>query len=438
MKRWRTNKVVHRSFVRPHRVTFGRLPFMPTVMSDVTAKLKELGKKKRPAFDDWLAVRALLDGLEDRAQEAAVAVFERAAAAWPTSLCPWSGMSLEPTDELRRSRSEWTDEILRGAHQPKHQTIRILEPTGRLRRGQRLENLIDPAAQLTHLKQVGLDQARISSGFLKLLKGDGPWKRWEVLRLWTCEMKPGPLSALAKAHLTGMKSLNLEQNRMGPPGMKALNKAPHFTALTGVALGLNGLGAEGLDYLSSAEWLAHLEHLELPYNHLDDQAFDSFFAPALEHLDVSGNPVGVAPDWISKIPVLRSLKLTRSALSDAGLARLLEAKDRPPLSALVLSKTGLTDQAALDLGASGLKLRELNLSETKLTHEGWSALLASPAVANLERLTIGQGFNKKNVAQLSDGACPKLRHVWCAGPGVDEATFEALRSDKRLKKLLPH
>jgi hypothetical protein len=198
-----------------------------------------------PTFQDWLEIHSILNGLPLPHQEAAVDALEAASAHWPTTLSPWEGATSVPEIELRHSRHDWSRELFEGRYAPKHRTIRVLNSFGRHSRKQTFENLIGAGSLIDNVTQVDLDGIRLSAKFLKSWAGAGPWRRWRAIRIWDCGVKPGALKGLAKAVLPATESLNLDQNRFGPDGVKALVKAPGFTALKHLWMANNQIGDEG-------------------------------------------------------------------------------------------------------------------------------------------------------------------------------------------------
>ncbi|MFT5683243.1 MAG: hypothetical protein ACI8RZ_004174 [Myxococcota bacterium] len=397
-------------------------------MSKVHSNLERLARGK-PKYESWQKVTVLLDGLSPEAQSDAVDCFEAASTHWPTGLDPWTGFSLEPGIELRRSPTTWVKEVYLGQHAPKHRCIRILESPRRPMRGQKLANLLSEGAETTNLSQVGYNQQRVSAGYLKSWKGEGAWQQWQALRLWTCELKPGPLKALVKANLTSLSSLNLTQNHMGPAGAAVLVKAPGFSALTGISLDYNRLGSEGAGHLARADWMQRIERLDLAYNGLDDVGLAALVEqglPALRWLSLADNPFGASGAWMAGLPALEHLDLSGTQLTDAALTELLGHGEK--LSSLVVKKTGIGDAAARSIAGHGPSLKTLDLSETKLTPTGLAAILTGPVAKGIRGLRLREGLDMANAQRILDGACPKLKKLWWHGPSVAEPVSDALKA----------
>ena len=394
-----------------------------------------------PDYDRWMQVTRALDDLAVDEQEAAVREFEAASTHWPTTLDPWTGLNIAPGIELRRSPPHWVQEIYSGQYAPKHDTVRILESPRRPMRAQKLECLLDPAARLRNVSQVGFDQAKVSSGFLKALKGKGTWQQWRALRLWTCDMKAPALKLLGAADLSRLEQLNLEQNRMGEAGVLGLARAPGFAALTAVHLGSNGLDASAARALGQMDWVHRLTWLNVQYNNLQDQALDLLAeggaTQQLRWLSLSHDHVGqTASRWMSALPSLESIQLNESAVTAAGLEALLT--QAPALHSLNLAATGIGDDGARALAASPRRFKALSLGMTGMTPAGLGALLRSPAVADIERLELGSGLDLANAKLLIEGACPRLAFLWWHGPELGKGVEAALRADPRIASTLPH
>jgi len=394
-----------------------------------------------PDFDRWTRVTQELDALPPSEQEAAVREFEAASAHWPTGLDPWTGFSLAPGLELRRSPAHWVQEIYSGQYAPKHDAVRILESPRRPMRAQKLECLLDPAARIRNVAQVGFDQAKVSSNFLKALKGEGTWRRWRALRLWTCDMKAPALKLLGAADLRSLEKLNLEQNRMGEAGVKGLAKAPGFAALTAVHLGLNDLDASAAGALGQMDWVHRLTWLNLDDNRIEDAALDLLTEGGatrrLQWLSVRHDRVGQTPSrWMSALPCLESLQLNETTFTAAGLEALLA--QAPALHTLNLAATGIGDDGARAIAASGRRFKALSLGSTGMTPAGLGAILRSSAVAEVERLELGSGLDLANAKLLVEGACPRLKHLWWNGSEMGEGAEAALRANQRIAAILPY
>jgi hypothetical protein len=394
-----------------------------------------------PDFDRWTKVTQALDALAPDAQAAAVEEFEAASAHWPTTLDPWQRINLEPGIELRRSPSQWVQEIYSGQYAPKHDVVRILETPRKPMRAQKLECLLDPGARLRCVTQVGFDQAKVSANFLKALKGDGTWQQWRALRLWTCALKAPALKLLGAADLRSLEQLNLEQNRLGEAGIAGLAKAPGLAALTAVHLGANDLDAAGAKALGQMAWAHRLTWLNLHFNRLSDAALDGLAEGGatrqLRWLSLNQNQVGkAASPWMSALPLLESIQLNHTALTAAGLEALLQ--QAPALRTLNVAATDLGDQGAAAIATSGRRFRALSLGSTKMSAAGLGALLRSPAVADIERLELGSGLDEANAKLLVGGACPRLKFLWWNGPELGAGAEAALRANARTAATLPY
>ena len=394
-----------------------------------------------PSADAWRAVTTQLNGLSGAALEAAVAEFESNSAHWPTRLDPWQGYSADEGVELRRSPQDWVREIYTGLHSPKHQLCRIVDSPLRLRKGQALENVLSPDAQLPHVRQLGFDQSKLSGGFLKAWRGEGPWRRWEALRLWTCGLSPANLKLVAAAELHGMSMLNLAQNQLGEGGAAAMVKAPGFGALRALHLANNGLDAGAAQALHPAKWLRALTWLHLGDNRLSDSSMALLTADGalgevitlnLERMYVGADTRG----WAAGLPNLESLAINNTALTDEGVIGLIEAC--PELRHLRLDATGIGDGAAQALAQSRQRWRTLSLMVTQITPAGLGKLLKSPSLQQVERLELSSGLTRETALLLVDGACPNLKFLWWYGPELGEGAEAVLRGDARLAKCLPH
>ncbi len=394
-----------------------------------------------PDHDRWMQVIEALDALTLAQQEAAVQEFEAASAHWPTTLDPWTGFNIEPGIELRRTPTHWVQEIYSGQYAPKHDVARIIESPRRPMRGQKLECLLDPGARLAHVAQVGFDQAKISAGFFKALKGDGTWRQWRALRLWTCDLKAPQLKVLGAAELTSLEQLNLEQNRLGETGILGLAKSPGFATLTAIHLGSNDLDAAAAKALGAMEWVRRLTWLNLQYNKLSDAALDLLAEGGATHqlrwLSLGHNHVARTPSpWMSALRALESLQLNNTNVTATGLEALLA--QTPALHTLSVVATDIGDDGARAIAASGRGFKSLALGMTGMTPAGLGAILRSTAVADVERLELGAGFDLTNAKLLVEGACPRLKFLWWYGPEIGKGVEDALRGNPRIAATLPY
>ncbi len=393
-----------------------------------------------PTWDAWQQATRLLDGLSHGEQLAAARDFEAASSHWPTRLNPWVGFDGFEGSELRRSPAHWVKEVYSGQHAPKHSLVRVLDSPRRPMGAQKLENLLAPEAQLAHVRQVSFDQARVSSGFLKALKGEGPWRRWTALRLWTCDMKASGLKLLGAAELTSLEQLNLEQNRLGEEGLKGLAKIPGLRSLTAIHLGSNRLDASAMDALAKTDWARRLTWLNLSANQLHDPGMERLTdggLPALRELDLSHDPVGQdTAAWSKGLPNLATLRMNNTNVTGEGLAAMLP--NLPALDTLVLDATTVSDRGASAIAASPNRFKSLQLMDSGITPAGLGEILRSPAVAEVERLMLGSGLELDNAELLVGGACPRLRFLWLNGPELGEGVERVLRADPRLVATLRH
>lgn len=395
--------------------------------------------KGTPTYDTWTQVVRLLDGLSGPALESAVDAFEAASAHWPTTLDPWSGFNLSPGIELRRSPNHWVKEVYLGAPSPKHRLIRILETPTRAMKGYKLPALLD--ASLDRVRQVGFNQVKLPAAFLKSWRGEGHWRRWEALRLWTCDMNASNLKVFVTAELSSLRQLNLEQNRLGEAGVSALVKAPALAALSELHLGNNALDAGAAQALARASWMRGVQRLDLGTNPLDDTSMERLTedgaAASLRWLRLSHSRVGEAPGgWVAALPALETLELNNTLLRDDGLVALLDRG--PALHSLNLDASFVGDRGAARLAEGDHAWRALSLRSTALSPAGLGTLLRSPALAGVERLELGRGLDLGNARLLIEGACPKLRFLWWQGPEIGEGVEAALRGDRRISALLPY
>ena len=131
--------------------------------------------------------------------------------------------------------------------------------------------------------------------------------------------------------MKGLKTLNVEDNRIGAEGIKKLVEAlPHLKHLERIYVGNNKIGAEGIKKLAEAlPHLKNLQKLDVSGNHIGDVGIKKLAEalPHLKHLDtlyVSGNHIGeegatTLAEALPHLKHLETLRINRNLIGDNGL-----------------------------------------------------------------------------------------------------------------------
>ena len=178
------------------------------------------------------------------------------------------------------------------------------------------------------------------------------------------------------------------------PDMMALANSPHLGRLRVLRLARNNLGDAGVYALAGAEWLTGIVALDLTDNGL---SHDGVLALARTRrtfrpfwLRLAGNPIGTSGgaqmgglDLVAHIMGLDDPDAASDYLAMAGPDILAE------VVGLELSHCNLDDHDIAFLASMPLpSLRELDLANNDFGDEGARALVRSPWVARLSRLSL--------------------------------------------------
>jgi uncharacterized protein (TIGR02996 family) len=183
------------------------------------------------------------------------------------------------------------------------------------------------------------------------------------LNLTFCSINDGGVHALATSpHLVGLEALDLTRNRVGAVGMRALSRASAFPRLRQLRLGHCGVPDGSLADLAASTLLANLEWLDLQGNR---QCGDSGLAALLESPNASR---------------LRVLSLQQTAVHLRTIQVMARSPHLERLTHLHLDSTGVGNECLKALAFSELlgRLHTLSLGRNHLTDAGVVALTLSP------------------------------------------------------------
>jgi len=178
------------------------------------------------------------------------------------------------------------------------------------------------------------------------------------------------------------RTLNLQGNRLGVGGIKALLACPNLQGLKRLNLRYARIRVGGLAQLAQSAGLSDLEELNLRHETIGDEGMD--------HLLSWGRLAG-----------LRVLDLGYTRVGEVALANLLNALDRrltrgEPVAledlGLAGNPIGSDGLEALAFSQVGARLKRLNLKGVPLTTNDARLLAESPLAQGLERLVVGESL----------------------------------------------
>ena len=241
------------------------------------------------------------------------------------------------------------------------------------------------ARELGELELLDLSRNRIGDGGARAIAGSPRMARFQHLILHRCGVGDGARALAASPYLGALRSLWLGSNPLGPLGAAAVAASPHWAqlaeldlggdelgtdganlladrwslpAVTSLGLAFNQIGSAGAQAIARARGLASLTELRLGNNEIDADGAcaiaESAHLRGLESLELRDNPIGV--DGVRAIAAelmgLRTLRLARCQLGDAGVAALAGSPALAGLRELAIGANAIGDAGALALAES--------------------------------------------------------------------------------------
>jgi hypothetical protein len=236
---------------------------------------------------------------------------------------------------------------------------------------------LPPDTRLPNLLKVRLGGANID------------WNReaprsWPRLRSLT--VRPGAGSSqglfrwLSQQHLPALRELVAASCEVTSEDFDALLRAPFWPSLERVVLSNNALGPGGAPWPSTMA----IRRLALDHVEADDASLASLLAsslPALEELDVSGNPIdvgGLATLVAAPLPALRSLSARGNAYRHRPIWNVLARSFWPNLQHLDIAGNGSNANELASAGSIFASVSSLDLSSCALGDAGTEALASLP------------------------------------------------------------
>jgi uncharacterized protein (TIGR02996 family) len=229
---------------------------------------------------------------------------------------------------------------------------------------------------------------------------------------------------LAADNLSGLESLrqlDLSYNRLGPFAIDAIIRAAdHLPALRVLEIaGNRTIGDSALRRLVSSQLSSRLSSLDLSSTGITPEGFEHLanaVFPSLETLDLSQNSLGRAgiASLICAVGLrhVRHLNLQATIYEEDTYAELGDWPEDWPLERLDLSSNDMSEQGAIQLGASPLlrTLRLLYLTGRGIRASGLEQLLKGLPMPRLEQLALRRCQIGDDGAKLLAN-CEALAHL---------------------------
>lgn len=322
------------------------------------------------------------------------------------------------------------------------------------------------AAPLPHLQTLDLSHNTLDDLAAAALARASWLPGLQSLRVALSQLTAVGAAALLAAPLPALHTLDLSYNALGAPAARAL-AAASLPALRHLNLRATTLDAAAARALGAAPWLPHLHGARLGDNALCDAGVASLLAGpralSLRTLELDKNRLGAAAaDVLAQTPALSnllSLDLRENAITDAGAQALaqpasltalrkldLNRNDLGPLAAhalaasttlprlatLRLGQSHLGDEGARALAQTRLPLRDLSLTDARLT-DAAALAFAAAHLPQLESLGLGQNnlTDAALAAFLSAAGLPRLHTLDLSYNLLSPEAVEALEADEK-------
>ncbi|CAM4733630.1 unnamed protein product [Leuciscus chuanchicus] len=287
----------------------------------------------------------------------------------------------------------------------------------------------------SHLRELDLSGNIITESEIKQLSDllEHPQCKLEKLGLRSCNISDGgcaDLSSALRSNPSHLRELDLSKNNITASGVMQISDLLEHPQCKLEKLGLRScdISDRGYTVLSSAlRSNPSLRELDLSENNINELGVKMLSAlladpqSKLEKLElrscnISDGGCAVLSSALRSNPSLRELDLSRNNITDSKLKKISPLLEDPQckLQKLVLRSCNISDEGCADLSSalrSNLSLRELDLSENKITDSGvkeLSALLADPR-CKLEKLGMRSCW-------IRDGGCADLSSALRSNP----------------------
>jgi len=345
-----------------------------------------LDAARAPSLAAWRRIAAALDAEADpRALDEALAAVEAACAGFP--------------DKLRLAPGRWIRALFEGRAEPRLRVCRAVDI--------HLHDVDLPGDRFAWADSPELAEARILRVLDERL-GDAGLERWlcgsnnaaiTELSLGCGMTDEGARRLAADRRLSGIESLALFRNAIGPAGLRALLTSPELGRhLRRLLFGRNRMGKPSAEALVVETAIGDLDLLDLDCNRLDGAAIrvliDAPLLSGVRVLNLSNNPIGAegcaalaAGRHFDEIEVLY---LHDCGLDDDAVLPLLDAPFLPRLKNLALSANKLSLKTVERIAAArDFRPAELDICHNHFTEpDAEAALRSAPFFADLQRLCL--------------------------------------------------
>lgn len=249
---------------------------------------------------------------------------------------------------------------------------------------------------LARLRELSLADNNLSKGGLVAVLDGLRLPALRQLQLGGCRAGVEGAAAIASSGgLRGLRALGLSGNSLKDAGAAALSAADCLDGLKALNLSYNAIGAEGMAALAAGPLLAGVQELDLDHNKCQTRGGEAL--AACPHLS-SLRKLVLNYNWMGKRGIrailgngrmgeLRDLDLGENNYEEAGMAAVAQAAQIDKLERLTTRE--VTDAAVAALARSAAAESLVQLRVTAGVHdEGARALIDSPALGNLEELTL--------------------------------------------------
>lgn len=327
-------------------------------------------------------------------------------------------------------------EIIRGVNTEKKELNAIqLSPI------QRQKLLTLQGQHLTYFKAIDIDILEVNNLIAKC-------SSLTTLTVW-CEKKTSKNDFIGQifkfTHLTSLTELSLRGLTFNNSDSEALGNSKALSNLKKLHLGCLDLGFTSAEFIASISARTCLETLDLENNRVGDvgvKALTKVSWPNLTHLSFFGwngikksglKSLSIA---LEKIPKLTTLDLTHNLVEQIG--SLTTSQYATNLKNLSIEGSHIGDIGAADLARSPyVHLLELNLTDSKLTVMGFRTLFQSSVVLLLEKFTCKYWlFGTPEAEELA--ASPNLRNlreINIFQNSIGDVGFEAILKSPNSAKL---
>jgi uncharacterized protein (TIGR02996 family) len=256
----------------------------------------------------------------------------------------------------------------------------------------------------------------------------------------------GAAAMLASAFVKNVRGLELGENRLDDAGAIAVAKAATLPRLESLGLPDNDIGPDGAAALAASPFLAGLRELDLAGNEINEAGVRSLaHGPAMQRLirlRLADNPlrdgaiVLAASDVFARMAANDSqLDLHRCGIEAAGAVALAASPAFARIEHLNLDENYLGDAGAASLAKCG-NLRTLKLVRNQITDAGAAALLAGN-LSRLESLDLSNNrLTTRGVESLKAAARERGFTVTALNNGTE--TMTALPSPPAAQAELEH